>query len=172
MFVDETGTHLGYTRTHGWAPRGVRAHGTAPRNHGQNTTVVTAISLAGFDRPFRYDGAMTGVRFVGYIQHILAPRLRPGQVVILDNLRAHHRDEVRTLIEARGARLLYLPSYSPDFNPIELAFSKLKQILRSFAPRSNQELSAALRAVVAAISPRDIAGWFAHCGYPPRHHPA
>ena len=165
VFLDETGSHLGYTPTHAWAPRGQRAHAAAPVNRGENKTVIAAVTLDGVRAMMRFDGGMTTARFVGYVRHVLAPALRPGQVVIADNLRAHHADGARAAIEARGARLLFLPPYSPDFNPIEHAFSKVKQSLRRAAARTDEALRAATWAAFATITTTDIAGWFAHCGY-------
>jgi transposase len=167
LFLDETGSHLGYTPTHAWAPRGQRARAAAPVNRGENKTVIAAVTLDGVGSFMRFDGGMTSARFEGYVRHILAPTLRPGQVVIADNLRAHHVDGARAAIEARGARLLFLPPYSPDFNPIEHAFSKVKQVLRRAAARTDDALRVATWAAFATIAPADIAGWFAHCGYAP-----
>ena len=126
VFLDETGSHLGYTPAHARAPRGQRAYATAPANRGENKTVVAALTLEGVGPVLRFDGAMTTARFEGYVRFRLAPTLRPGQVVIADNLTAHHSPVVRAAIEARGARFLPLPASSPDFNPIEEAFSKVK----------------------------------------------
>jgi transposase len=165
VFLDETGSHLGYTPTHAWAPRGQRAHAAAPVNRGENQTVIAAVTLDGVRAVMRFDGSMTGARFVGYVRHVLAPTLRPGQVVIADNLRAHHADGARAAIEARGARLRFLPPYSPDFNPIEHAFSEVKQALRRAAARSDEALRAATWAAFATVTTTDIAGWFAHRGY-------
>jgi transposase len=165
VFLDETGSHLGYTPTHAWAPRGQRAHAAAPRNPGENKTVIAALSRDGVGALMRFDGGMTGVRFEGYVRHVLAPTLRAGQVVIADNLRAHHVDGARAAIEARGARLIHLPPYSPDYNPIEHAFSKVKHALRRAAPRTDDALRAATWAAFATITSADAAGWFAHCGY-------
>ena len=131
MFLDETGSHLGYTPTHAWAPRGRRASAAAPANRGENKPVVAALTLEGVGPILRFDGAMTTERFVGYVRYRLAPTLRPGQVVVADNLRAHHSPAVRAAIEAQGARFLPLPPYSPDFNPIEEAFSKVKRDRKS-----------------------------------------
>jgi transposase len=168
VFVDETGSHLGYTPTYAWAPRGHRAHATAPRNQGENKTVVAALTLTGIGPLLRFDGAITTGCFEGYVQHLLAPTLRPGQVVVADNLRAHHSPVVRAAIEARGARFLPLPAYSPDFNPIEEAFSKVKQALRRASARTDDDLRAATWAAFATISPADALGWFTHCGYRPQ----
>jgi transposase len=166
VFLDETSSHLGYTPTHAWAPRGQRAHAAAPRNPGENKTVIAALTRDGVRALMRFDGGMTSDRFVGYVRHVLAPTLRPGQVVIADNLRAHHAEGARAAIEARGARFLPLPSYSPDFNPIEHAFSKVKQLLRRASARTDEALRTATWAAFATITPADAAGWFAHCGYP------
>ena len=165
VFLDETGSHLGYTPTHAWAPRGQRAHAAAPRNPGENKTVIAALTRDGVGALMRFDGGMTSMRFEGYVRHILAPTLRPGQVVIADNLRAHHTAGARAAIEARGARLLFLPPYSPDFNPIEHTFSKVKQFLRCAQARTDDTLRDATWTAFATVTPTDSAGWFAHCGY-------
>jgi len=165
VFLDETGSHLGYTPTRAWAPRGRRAHAAAPRNPGENKTVVAALTLDGVGSLMRFDGGMTGARFEGYVRHVLAPTLRPGQVVVADNLRAHHAAGARAAIEARGAQLRHLPPSSPDFSPIEHAFSKVKQALRRAQARTDDALRAATWAAFATITHADAAGWFAHCGY-------
>jgi transposase len=172
VFVDETGSHLGYTPRYAWAPRGQRAYAKAPVNRGENKTVVAALTLAGIGPRLRFDGAMTTARFEGYVRHVLAPILRPGQVVVADNLKAHHSPAVRAAIAARGARFLPLPAYSPDFNPIEEAFSKVKQALRRAQARTDDDLRAATWAAFATVSPTDAAGWFTHCGYPPHDRPS
>jgi transposase len=167
VWLDETGSHLGYTPARAWAPRGERAYAAAPRNPGENRTVVAALTLEGTGPTLRFDGAITTGRFEGYVRHVLAPTLRPGQVVVADNLRAHHSARARAAIEERGAQLWHLPAYSPDFNPLEHAFSKVKQALRRAEPRTDDDLRAATWAAFATITPDDIRGWFAHCGY---HH--
>ena len=131
--------------------------------------MVAALTLDGIGPLLRFDGAMTTARFEGYVRFFLAPILRPGQVVIADNLKAHHSPAVRAAIEARGARFLPLPAYSPDFNPIEEAFSKVKQSLRRRQARTDDDLRAATWDAFATITPTDAAGWFAHCGYPQHH---
>jgi transposase len=171
VFLDETGSHLGYTPTHARAPRGQRAYATAPANRGENKTVVAALTLEGGGPLLRFDGAMTTARFEGYVRHILAPTLRQGQVVVADNLTAHHSERARAAIEAAGARFLPLPAYSPDFNPIEEAFSKVKQFLRRAEARTDDDLRAATWAAFATITTADAAGWFTHCGYPPTDQP-
>lgn len=168
VFLDETGSHLGYTPTHARAPRGQRAYASAPANRGENKTVVAALTLDGVGPLLRFDGAMTTARFEGYVRFFLAPTLRPGQVVIADNLKAHHSPAVRAAIEARGARFLPLPAYSPDFTPIEEAFSKVKASLRRDQARTDDALRAATWAAFASVTPTDAAGWFAHCGYVPQ----
>lgn len=172
VFLDETGSHLGYTPTHAWAPRGHRAEAAAPRNQGENKTVIAALSLEGIGPQLRFDGAMTTDRFVGYIRHILGPTLRPGQMVVMDNLSAHHALAARVAIEARGAQVCFLPPYSPDFNPIEEAFSKVKQALRRAEPRMDDDLRAATWHAFDSITPHDAAGWFGHCGYSNNHQPS
>ena len=167
VFVDETGSHLGYTPRYAWAPRGQRAYATAPVNRGENKTVVAALTLDGIGPRLRFDGAMTTARFEGYVRHVLAPTLRPGQVVVADNLQAHHSPAARAAIEASGARFLPLPAYSPDFNPIEHAFSKVKQALRRAQARTDDDLRDATWTAFAAVTPADAAGWFTHCGYHP-----
>ena len=171
VFLDETGRHLGYTPTHAWAPRGERASATAPAKRGENKTVVAALTLDGVGALMRFDGAMTIARFDGYVRHVLAPMLRPGQVVIADNLTAHPSERARAAIEAAGARFLPLPAYSPDFNPIEEAFSTVKPGLRRAQARTDDDLRAATWAAFATITTANITAWFTHCGYPPRHQP-
>ena len=167
VFLDETGSHLGYTPTHAWAPVGQRAHATAPANRGENKTVVAALTRDGVGPLLRFDGPMTTDRFEGYIRHRLAPTLRPGQIVVADNLRAHHSERARAAIEARGAHFWHLPPYSCDLNPIEEAFSKVKAALRRAKARTDEALRSATWAALAAITPADCVGWFSHCGYPP-----
>jgi transposase len=169
VFLDETGSHLGHTPTHAWAPVGQRAHATAPANRGENKTVVAALTLDGIGPALRFDGAMTTARFLGYVRHRLAPTLRAGHVVIADNLTAPLSPAVRAAIEERGARFLPLPAYSPDFNPIEETFSKVKQAVRRAKARTDDDLRAATWAAFATVTATDAAGWFTHCGYPPSH---
>jgi transposase len=169
VFLDETGRHPGYTPTPARAPRGRRAYATAPANRGEDKPMVAALTLDGVGPLLRVDGAMTTARFEGYIRYRLAPTLRAGQVVIADNLRAHHSPAVRAAIEARGARFQPLPAYSPAFNPIEEAFSKVKQSLRRARARTDDDLRAATWAAFATITPTDALGRFSLCGYPIHH---
>ena len=165
VFVDESGTHTALTRLYGWAPHDQRATGTVPRNHGRNTTLVAALMPDGLYEPWLIEGAMNTETFEWYIREQLAPRLRPGQVVVLDNLSVHKAASIRQALAARGCELLFLPPYSPDCTPIEQAFSKIKAILRGLGARTHEALVEAMHAAVAAITPADAAAWFAHAGY-------
>lgn len=167
VWVDETGSHRGMTPRYSRAPRGRRAHGTAPAARGTNRTLVAALTLDGPGPGLLFDGAVDGDRFAGYVAHVLAPTLRPGQIVAMDNLRAHHRDDVRAAIEARGAELWFLPSYSPDLNPIEEGFSKFKAHLRRAEARTDETLSAAIWEGLTTLTPHNIRGWYRHAGYGP-----
>lgn len=165
VWVDETGSHLGMTRTHSRAPRGERAVSIEPHKRGANRTLITALTLEGFGPGLLLDEAITRATFDLYIVHRLAPTLHPGQIVVMDNLRVHDSDRARAAIEARGAHLWFLPPYSPDLNPIEEAFSKVKTFLRSAGPRTLEDHSTAIWAALRTITPQDAAGWFAHSGY-------
>jgi transposase len=165
IFVDETGTNLGMTRRYGRAPRGQRVVGHVPRNHGPNVTLVAALDQAGLLGELTITGALDRLAFEAYVTRILVPRLWPGDIVICDNLSAHKSKRARIWIEATGARLLFLPPYSPDFNPIELAFSKLKAALRGAGARTRAELDQAITAALGTITGQDAKAWFAHCGY-------
>lgn len=166
IFIDECGTHLAHTRVYGRAPRGERAVGAVPKNRGQVTTLIASLTATGLGPALTLPGGTSKAVFLTWVRTSLIPILQPGQVVILDNLGAHRPSEVRDLIEATGARLLYLPSYSPDFNPIELAFGKLKAWLRRVGARTRDDLDTAIADALAAITPDDICGYFNHCGYP------
>ncbi len=166
VFVDESGTNISLTRLYGRAPHDQRATGSVPRNHGKNTTLVAALTPGGLHEPWMIEGAMNTDTFVWYITEQLAPTLRPGQVVVLDNLSVHKAARIRQAIEARHCQLLFLPPYSPDFTPIEQAFSKIKAILRGLGARTTEALWEAMRVAVEAITPADALAWFAHAGYP------
>ena len=166
VFVDETSTHTAMTRRRARAPRGERAVGRTPRNHGPNVTLLATLTPEGIGPAVALPGAVDGAAFVAYAERILAPSLRPGQVVILDNLSAHKSAGARTAVEAVGARLLFLPPYSPDLNPIELAFAKVKARLRAAAERRPEGLVAATAAAIDAVSTTDARGFYAHCGFP------
>ena len=165
VFVDESGTNISLTRRYGWAPHDHRATGSVPRNHGKHTTLVAALAPDGLHVPWMIEGAMDTETFVWYITEQLAPTLRPGQVVVLDNVSVHKAARIRQLIEARHCTLLFLPPYSPDFTPIEQAFSKLKAVLRRIGARTTEALWEAMRVAVEAITQEDAAAWFAHVGY-------
>ena len=166
VFVDETGTNTAMTPRSGWAPRGQRATGHAPRNHGPNVTLVTTLALSGLGPPLVIDGPMTTLAFEAYVAQVLVPSLHAGQIVVLDNLSAHTSQRTRAVIEAAGCTLRFLPAYSPDFNPIEWAFSKLKTWLRQAAARTTETLDAAIAAGLDRITTDDARGWFSGCGYP------
>lgn len=153
------------TRRYGRAPRGQRVVGTVPRNQGTNTTLFAAMDLTGITAAMTLEGAADGASFEVFVDQILAPSLRPGQVVIWDNLSVHKRAAARRLIEARGCQLRFLPPYSPDFSPIELAFSKLKTGLRRAGARTRAALEDAIAAGLGTIIAADARAWFHHCGY-------
>src|SRR5215218_2011489 len=136
VFVDEMGTNISLSPLYGWSKKGKRAHCAVPRNRGKNTTVLASMSVEGMGPSLAVEGATTAPVFETYVERVLAPTLRKGQVVVLDNLSAHKGERVRELIEDRGCELFYLPSYSPDLNPIEEAFSKIKGLLRKAQARS------------------------------------
>jgi transposase len=166
VFIDESGAKTNMTRTRGRAPRGVRVIDKVPHGHWKTTTMISAIRTTGPFAAALVSGATDGDVFLAYVEHALVPELRPGDVVILDNLQPHKATGVREMVEAAGARLLYLPPYSPDFNPIENMWSKVKQHLRSAAARTFEALQAAVWAALDRVTPSDCAGFFRHCGYP------
>lgn len=162
VFLDESGFHTAMTRGYARAPSHQRAVGVIPRNHGINHTLICTLTLAGPQAALVMNGAVNGVNFEWYVREILCPTLTPGQVVVLDNLSSHHRASVRTLIEACGCTVLYLSSYSPDFNPIEMMFSKIKAFVRSSACRLVNDLIQTIFSALDAVTPNDICGWFTH----------
>jgi transposase len=169
VFIDESGFHTSMMRLRARAPRGQRAYGKVPRNRGKNTTLIASITFEGaMAEAITIEGATDAKAFEAYIEHFLAPTLEEGQVVILDGLGAHRTDRVGELVEAKGADLLFLPSYSPDLNPIEEAFSKIKNIVRKAQARTREALIEAISLAISAITLEDVAGWFAHCGYYPQ----
>lgn len=166
-FLDESGAHLGLTRLYGRAAPGKRVVEGTPGYSGPHYTIVAALSLAGVKAPWMLEGAMDGAAFRTYVEHELAPTLRPGDIVIVDNLSAHKDAHAQALIEARGAQVVFLPPYSPDFNPIELCWAKVKQVLRAAKARTVEALLTALRAALLSITKEHALAWFAHCGYQP-----
>jgi transposase len=165
VFVDESGMHTSMDRLRSRAPRGERAYGKVPRNRGKNTTLIASMSLHGMGEAMCVEGATDAEVFEIYVEHFLAPTLEEGQVVVLDGLGAHRPKRIRELIEEKGAELAFLPSYSPDMNPIEEAFSKIKNILRKVRARTHDALLEAMAEALSALTPADAAGWFDHCGY-------
>jgi transposase len=169
VFVDESGMHTSMTRLRARAPRGQRAYGKVPRNRGKNTTLIASITLEGaMGESMTIEGATDALAFETYVEHFLAPTLKEGQVVVLDKLGAHRTQRVTELIEARGAQLLFLPSYSPDLNLIEEAFSKIKGLVRKVGACTRETLVEAIERALTAVTPEDAAGWFAHTGYKPQ----
>lgn len=167
MFIDETGLSTKMARLRGRALRGERCRAGVPHGHWKTTTFTGALRLSGMTAPFVYDGAMNGTVFQAYVEQVLAPTLTPGDVVIMDNLPAHKAAGVRETIEGASAELLFLPPYSPDFNPIENAFAKLKALLRARAERTIQGLWAAVGSILNAFTPAECANYFSAAGYEP-----
>ena len=165
VFVDEMGTNTALSPMYGWSKKGERAYCSVPRNRGKNTTVLSSMTLKGMGPSLTVEGATTSAVFETYLERVLAPTLGRGQVVVMDNLSAHKRERVRELIEGRGCELLYLPPYSPDFNPIEEAFSKIKGLLRSGEARTREALVEAIGVANSAVTDEDACGFFEHCGY-------
>jgi Transposase and inactivated derivatives len=152
-------------RLHGRCPQGQRLLSKAPAGHWQTTTMIAAVGLDGVQAPFALEGAVDAEAFVVYVERVLLPALHGGEIVVLDNLACHKHPRVRELIESVGAKVWYLPPYSPDFNPIEEMWSKIKQILRSLAARTFEGLIEAIGIAVKQVSLQDLTGWFIHCGY-------
>jgi transposase len=166
LFLDETSTHTALTRRRARAPRGRRAHGAVPRNHGPNVTLLAVLGPQGIATALSIEGATTRPVFDGFVAEFLVPLLRSGQTVVLDNLAAHKSPRAQALVEAAGCRLLFLPPYSPDFNPIEPIFAKVKTALRASAARTPDTLLAATKTALDAVTPEDAAGCYADCGFP------
>jgi transposase len=165
VFVDESGCNLALTPLYGWAPRGQRALAQAPRNRGPTTTVLAALTSEGVLAAMRIEGPTNTEVFLTYLDQVLCPALRPGQVVVMDQLNVHKAAGVRQRLEACGCRLEFLPAYSPDFNPIEEAFSKLKTYLRRQKARTRERLGDAIDAGLQRLTPQDARGWFRHCDF-------
>ena len=165
MFQDESGATTEMTRRYGRAPQGERVAEGTPARHWRTLTLLSAMSLQGMLAAMTVESPTDGDVFLAYVEQVLCPRLQSGQVVVMDNLPAHKVEGVRRLLEAVGAELLYLPPYSPDFNPIEQAWSKIKQQLRSAKARTVETLESAIVDALAAVTPHHAAAWFAHCGY-------
>jgi transposase len=167
VFLDETWASTNMARLRGRAPKGERLRASIPHGHWKTTTFIGGLRLTGMVAPMVLDGPINGVWFQAYNDQVLVPALSPGDVVIMDNLGSHKRPGVRAAIEAAGARLLYLPPYSPDFNPIENAFSKLKALLRKAAERTVEGLWSTIGELLKAFTPQECANFFAAAGYDP-----
>lgn len=165
VFLDETGATTKMARRHGRAPRGERLRASVPHGHWKTTTFIGGLRLSGMTAPMVLDGPMTAAWFLAYVEQVLVPTLTPGDIVILDNLAAHKSAAARDAIEATGARMLFLPPYSPDLNPIENAFSKLKAQLRKAAARTLEQLWNAIAQAIDAFTPNECANYFAAAGY-------
>lgn len=165
VFVDESSANITLTPRYARAPRGKRAPGSAPRNYQRNTTLVAALTPDGIQASMTVEGAMDSDAFAAYVEHVLMPTLHPGQTVICDNLSVHKCTDIAELIEQAGCELIFLPAYSPDFNPIEQAFSKLKTYLRRVRARTQDALETAIGEALDTITATDARHWFAHAGY-------
>jgi transposase len=165
VFVDECSTNTSLSPRYAWSPKGQRARCKVPRNYGPNVTLLASMTHEGIGPCLAVEGATTSEVFETYIEQMLRPALRPGQMVVMDNLSSHKGERVRELIEERGCELLYLPPYSPDLNPIEEAFSKVKGLLREAEVRTREALVETIGRALSAVSARDAWGYFEHCGY-------
>ena len=165
VFVDECGTNTSMRPLYAWSRRGERAPCSGPRNWGKNVTLVASMTLAGMGPSLAVEGATTRAVFEAYVEKALCPSLSPGQVVVMDNLSAHKGARVRELVEGRGCELIYLPPYSPDLNPIEQAFSKMKALMREAGVRTREALIRAMGEALSAVTLQDAYGFFRHCGY-------
>jgi transposase len=165
LFVDEMGMNTSLSPLYAWAPKGQRAYWSVPRNRGANTTVLSSMSVEGMGPSLTVEGSTTSVVFEAYVEQVLAPTLRRGQVVVMDNLSAHKGEKIKGMIEGRGCQLLYLPSYSPDLNPIEEAFSKIKRLVRKAEARTREALVEVIGSALSAVSSEDARSFFEHCGY-------
>lgn len=165
MFVDESGANITLVPRYGWAPKGSRCPGSVVRNYGENLTLIASLSLTGISSAMVLDGAANGDAFRLYVEHILVPTLTPGQLVIMDNLSIHRQGPIRRAITAAGCRVLFLPSYSPDFNPIEQAFSKVKAYLRRMEARTRDTLETAIAQAIDLVTASDARGYFGHAGF-------
>jgi transposase len=167
VFIDETWTATNMARSHGRCRKGERLRMGFPHGHRKTTTLVAGLRTSGMVAPMVLDGPINGQWVEAYVTKVLVPELRPGDVVIMDNLSSHKRAAVRELIEAAGSRLLFLPPYSPDFNPIEKAFARLKALLRKAAERTVAGLWDLIGKLVDLFEPRECANYFSSCGYDP-----
>jgi transposase len=165
VFLDESGAKTNMTRLRGRAARGQRVHDHAPHGHWCTTTMISSIRLDGSTACMAIEGPTTSEVFAAYVSGVLVPSLSPGDLVIMDNLSSHKSAAALALIEGAGAKVLFLPAYSPDLNPIEKMWSKVKEFLRSSKARSQEALLAAIASALRLVTSRDAVGWFASCGY-------
>lgn len=165
-FLDECGSHLGLTRLYGRAEPGQRVAEATSGYSGKHYTLVASLSVQGVEAPMVIEGAMNSTVFETYVREVLVPTLQPGDIVVMDNLSAHKAAHIEPLIAARGAQLLYLPPYSPDLNPIEKCWAKLKAYLRAAKARTFDALIEAIAKALRSVSPQDALNWCRHCGYP------
>jgi transposase len=170
VFVDECGTHTSLAPIYGYAPKGERLYLPVPRTRGKNTTLLSSMSVEGMGPSLTVEGATTAQVFETYLEKVLAPSLGKGQIVVMDNLGAHRPKRIRELIEQRGCELLYLPAYSPDLNPIEEAFAKIKNLVCKATARTKEALVEAIGAALSAVTAADVRGFFEHAGYRPTGH--
>ena len=168
IFIDETWAKTNMTRLRGRAPRGQRLVDKTPHGHWMTTTLIAALGLGGMRCSTVVDGAVNGDVFQAFVEHVLVPKLKPGDIVVMDNLSSHKRVRIRELIEETGAELRFLPPYSPDMNPIEMVFSKIKQLLRTLANRTRDALWGSMQSVLDAVTSSDAQNCFRHAGYPLR----
>jgi transposase len=165
IFIDEAAVNTAMTRRFGWAAPGERVIDKVPRNYGAQTSLISALALRGLVATMSLEGAVDTLAFDAYISEVLRPKLKAGDVVILDNLNVHKASQIEQVANQRGARVIWLPPYSPDYSPIEPCWSKIKQLLRAAKARTREELEAALSEALKLVAKSDIRGWFNHCGY-------
>ena len=165
VFIDETWAKTNMTRIHGWAARGERLIAKIPHGHWNTTTFLAALRHDCIEAPCLFDGPINGELFLAYVERLLVPTLKPGDIVILDNLGSHKSKAVRSAIRAAGAKLIFLPKYSPDLNPIEQVFAKLKTLLRKAGVRTIEAISAAIGQLLDSFTPHECANYFKNAGY-------
>jgi transposase len=164
-FIDEAGVNLAMTRLRGRAPRGQRVTESVPRNYGTQTSLIGTLSLSGVEAMMTLEGAVDTEAFNAYVEQVLRPTIKHGDVLVLDNLSAHHASHIEEVAEQCGAEVVWLSPYSPDFSPIELMWSKIKSAMRVAKARTREELERALKSALELVTESDCVGWFTHCGY-------
>jgi transposase len=164
-FIDEAGINLAMTRLYGRAPRGERVRESVPRNYGAQTSLISSLSLAGVEATMSIEGAVDTEVFDACVERVLGPTIRDGEVIVLDNLTAHRASRIEEVAAERGATVIWLSPYSPDFSPIEMMWSKIKAYMRAAKARTKEDLEQAFDAALKRITEADCLGWFAHCGY-------